>query len=99
MEGALDFGDELLGAAAEDERAGFGFGAVFEEVEALAADLALVEGAAGSEVLRVDVGAGGLDGSSCGLDDTLEVVGCNSACAEDVSVCEVLSSKITNWEF
>ena len=43
VQASLHLGYELFCAAAEDERAGFGEGAAFEEVEALAADLPLVE--------------------------------------------------------
>ena len=92
MQGAFYFGDELLGSPAEDQGACLGGGTVFEEVEALTADLSLFEGPAGSEVVGLDVGAGRLDGAACGLDDALEIVGGHAAGAEDVSVCEVLCS-------
>lgn len=48
VETAFGLCDELFRAAAEDEGAGFGGGAVGEDVKALATDLALFEGAAGS---------------------------------------------------
>ena len=73
VEGALDFGNELLGATAEDQGAGFCCWAAREEVVALGADLDLFKGRAGAEVGGLDVGAGGLDGSSCGGADTVKV--------------------------
>lgn len=73
VEGALDFGDELLGAAAEDQSAGFCGGTGGEEVVALGANLNFFEGAAGAEVFVADVAAGGLDGCARGRADTVEV--------------------------
>lgn len=96
VQGALDFGDELLGAAAQDQGAGLGLGAVLEEVEALAADLALVEGPAHAEVVGLDVGAGGLDGGAGGLDDAVHVLGGDAAGAEDVAVGEVLGGEVAD---
>lgn len=89
MQAAFHLRDELFRAAAEDEGARLGGGAAFEEIEALAADLALFEFRAGAEVLRLDVGAGGGDAAACGLDDTFEVVGRDAAGAENVTVGEV----------
>lgn len=86
VEGAFDFGDELFGAAAEDQGAGFCFRAVGEDVEAVGSDLAFFEEATGAEVGGVDVGAGGLDGGACGLADAFEIVGCDSPRAEDIAV-------------
>lgn len=98
MQRALHLGDELLGAAAQHERARLGLGAVLEEVEALAADLALVKSAAGAEVLGVDVGARALDGGSRGLDDALHVVAGYAAGAEDVAVGKVLGGEVADGE-
>ena len=89
VEGALDLGDELLGAAAEDEGAGAGGGAALKEVEALVADLALLEPFAGTEVSGADVGAGAGDCAATGLDDAFEVVRGDAAGAKDVAVGEV----------
>lgn len=89
VETAFGFGDELLGAAAEDEGTCFGGGTAFEEIESFAADLTFFEFLAGAEVLGLDVGACGGDAAACGLDDALEVVGGDSAGAEDVAVSEV----------
>ena len=89
MQGALDLGNELLGTAAEDQGARLCAGAALEEVEALAANLALFKDVAGAEVSRLDVGAGGLNGGACCLADTLEVVRGNTAGTEDVTVGKV----------
>lgn len=86
---SLHLRDELLGSPPQDEGARFGLRAAFEEIEALAADLALLETFAGAEVVVLDVGAGAGDGAAAGLDDALEVVGRDAAGAEDVAVCEV----------
>lgn len=98
MEGAFDFGDELFGATTEDEGAGFGLWAVGEEVEAFGADLAFFEEAARAKVRRVDVGAGGLGGGAGGLTDTFEVVGGDTARAEDVSIGKILGGEVANGE-
>lgn len=89
METAFDFRDELLCAAAEDKRACFGCRTAFEEVEAFVADLTFFKFGAGTEVLGLDVGAGGGDGAAGSLNDALEVVGGDAAGAEDVAVGEV----------
>lgn len=95
---ALDLGDELLGAAAEDERACLGRRAVLEQVEPLAADLPLLEPPARAEVLGPDVGARGLDRAADGLDDALEVVGRDAAGAEDVTVGEELGREVADGQ-
>ena len=74
MQGALHFCYKLLCATAEDQGAGFCGRAPGEEVEALVADLALLEAFAGAEVRGLDVRAGGGDGAAAGLDNALEVV-------------------------
>jgi len=99
VEGTLDFGDELLGAAAEDERACLCFRAGGEEVVALGADLDFFEEATGAEVSGLDVGAGGLDGGAGGAADAVEVCGGDTSGAEDVAVGEVLRCEIADWEF
>lgn len=98
VQGALDLGDELLGAAAQDERARLGRRAVLKEVEALAADLALLKGAAGAQVLGQDVGAGALDGGARGLDDALHILRGDTAGAEDVAVGKVLGGQIADGQ-
>ena len=85
----LHLGDELLCTPSQDEGARLGLGAAFEEIEALAADLALLESFAGAEVVVLDVGAGAGDGAAAGLDDALEIVGRDAAGAEDVAVGEI----------
>ena len=61
VEASLDLGDELFGAAAEDERACSGGWTTREKVESLGADLDFFKGRARAEVMGADVGAGGLD--------------------------------------
>lgn len=56
VETSFYFCDELFGASSEDERACLCGGAAFEEIESLAADLALFESFAGAEMLGSDVG-------------------------------------------
>lgn len=89
METSFHFGDELLCASTENERACFRRGAALKEVETLAADLTLFELFTCAEVLGLDVGAGGGDAAACGLDDAFEVVGGDTASTEDVTICEV----------
>ena len=98
MQRPLHLGNELLGATTEHQGAGLGLGAVLEEVEALTADLPLVEAAACAEVLRADVGAGALDCGAGGLDYALHVVGGDTAGAEDVAVGEELCGEIADGE-
>ena len=86
---SLHLGDELLRPAPQDEGARFGLRAALEEIEALAADLTLLEPFAGAQVVVLDVGAGAGDGAAAGLDDAFEVVGGDAAGAEDVAVCEI----------
>ena len=63
--------------------------AVGEEVETLATNLALLEGATGSEVALVDVTAGRLGCGSSSLADTVHIIGSNTASTEDVTVRKV----------
>lgn len=86
---ALHLRDKLLCSSSQYEGAGFGLRAAFEEIEALAADLSLLEPFAGAEMIVLDVGAGAGDGAAAGLDDALEVVGRDPASAENVAVCEI----------
>ena len=58
---SLNLLDKLFGTSTENERASFRFRTFGEQVVPLAADLLLLEGAARSQVLALDVGAGGLD--------------------------------------
>ena len=96
MERALDLLDELVGPAAEDERARLCLGAVFKDVEALAANLPLVKRAAPAEVLVGNVGARRLDRAADGLDDALQVLGRDPAGAEDVAVGKVLGREVAD---
>lgn len=89
MQTPLDFCDELLSAAAQDEGTGFCGGAEGKEVVAFGAELDLFEEAAGAEVVRLDVAAGGLGGGACGGADAGEVGSRDAAGAEDVTVGEV----------
>jgi len=99
VQGALDFGDELLGAAAEDQGAGFGGGAGGKEVVALGADLDFFEKPAGAEVGGLDVGTGGLNGGAGGRADAIEVGRGDAARAEDVAVGKVLGCEVADGEF
>ena len=85
----LHLGNKLLRSAPEHQRTRLRLRAALEEIEALAADLALFEAQAGAEVVGLDVGAGAGDGAAAGLDDALEVVRGDAAGAEDVAVGEV----------
>ena len=86
---ALDLGDELLGPAPQHQGASLGFGTAFEEVEALAANLSLLEALAPAQMLRLDVGAGRLDAGAHGLNDPLQIVRSDPAGAEDVPIGEI----------
>jgi hypothetical protein len=96
VERALDLLDELVGPAAEDERARLCLGAALKDVEALAADLPLVKRAAPAEVLVGNVGARRLDRAADGLDDALQVLGRDPAGAEDVAVGKVLGREVAD---
>ena len=89
MQTSLHLGDELLGSPSQDESARFSLRAALEEVEALAADLSLLEPFTSAEMVVLDVGAGAGDGAAAGLNDALEVVGGDAAGAEDVAVGEI----------
>lgn len=95
----LNLGDKLLSATAQHQRAGLGLGALLEKVESLATNLALLKDAAGAEVLVQDIGAGGLNDSTGGLDDALHILRGNTASAEDVAVGKVLGGEIANGKF
>lgn len=95
---ALHLGNELLGAAAQHQRARLGLGAALEEVVALAANLALLKGLARAQVLRQDVGACGLGDGAGGLGDALHVLGRHAAGAEDVAVGKVLRGQVANGQ-
>lgn len=56
---AFSFGDELLGASAEDKGTCFGGRTAFEEIKSFAANLTLFEFLAGAKVLRLNIGACG----------------------------------------
>lgn len=98
VETALDLGDELLGATTKKKGAGHRLRSALEQVEPLAADLALLERAASAEVLWVDVGARRLDRTTDGLHDALEVVLRDATGAEDVAVGKVLRREVSNRE-
>ncbi len=91
-----DLLDKLLGAAAQQERAGLGFGAAREQVEALPAHLPLLEQGARTQVLRLEPVDGRLDGSAHGLDGPLQVVLGDAARAEDVAVGKVLRGQVAD---
>ena len=76
----------------------FGGTALCEHVKALATELDLLELSADAEDAIVKTINGGLHNCSSRLADTLEIVLWHTTCAENVSICEVLSSKITDWE-
>merc|ERR1719220_1702516 len=94
----LSFVHELLGAASDDDGAGFGFGAAGEEVEALTADLFFLEQAAGSENFITEIVSGRLDGASAGFHSPGHISGLDAAGAEDAAVGEILRGHVTNWQ-
>ena len=96
MERALDLLDELVGTAAEDERARLCLGAALKHVEALAANLSLVKRPAPAEVLVGNVGARRLDRAANRLDDALKVLRRDPAGAEDVAVGKVLGREVAD---
>lgn len=98
MQAPLHLCDELLRPAAENHRRRLCLGAALKDVEALAANLHLVEAGARAEVPVLDVGAGALDRATDGLDDTPQVVCGDAACTEDVAVGKVLRSQVADGQ-
>lgn len=93
---SLDLLDELVGAATENERARLGFGAALENVEALSANLALVKCAAPAKMLVRNVGTRRLNRAADRLNNALQILGRDSAGAEDVTVGKVLGREVAN---
>jgi len=98
VEGPLDLVDELIGTTTEDKGAALGLGAAPEDVEPLATDLDLLELGATSEVLRLEVIDGSLDGAAHGLDGPHQVGLWHPASAEDSPVRKVLGGQVANGE-
>mmetsp|Transcript_53172 Transcript_53172/g.137548 ORF Transcript_53172/g.137548 Transcript_53172/m.137548 type:complete len:485 (-) Transcript_53172:48-1502(-) len=95
---ALGLGDELLGAAAEHHRARRLLLAAAEEVEALTADLLLLEVVARSEHARVQVVARCLDHAAGGLLEAAHVAVLDAAGAEEAAVRKVLRRQVADGE-
>mmetsp|Transcript_21095 Transcript_21095/g.48316 ORF Transcript_21095/g.48316 Transcript_21095/m.48316 type:complete len:391 (-) Transcript_21095:564-1736(-) len=95
---ALRLGDELLGAAAQHDGARLRLGAAREEVEALAADLPLLEVRAAAEDRRREVIARRLDRRARRAGGALHVVVRHAAGAEEAAVGEVLRRQVADRE-
>ena len=96
MQASLDFGDELFGASPEDQSAGLGFRAAFEEIESLSSNLPLLEALTSPQMFWSNVGACRRDATSCGLNHAFQVVRRHSSSTEDVSIGEISSQESAN---
>ena len=72
--------------------------AVLEKVISLSSQLDFFEEPAGSQNIGSHVINGGLNNTSCGLGDSDKIIIRYTSSAEDVSVCKVLVSQITNGQ-
>mmetsp|Transcript_1025 Transcript_1025/g.3241 ORF Transcript_1025/g.3241 Transcript_1025/m.3241 type:complete len:391 (+) Transcript_1025:163-1335(+) len=96
---ALCLLDELLGAAAQDEGAGGDARAPLEEVEALAANLLLLKGAARAEHIRcAQVVAGGLHLRVGCLRNLAQVAILDAAGAKQATVGKVLGGQVADGQ-
>mmetsp|Transcript_12529 Transcript_12529/g.33537 ORF Transcript_12529/g.33537 Transcript_12529/m.33537 type:complete len:377 (+) Transcript_12529:444-1574(+) len=98
LETALCLVDELLGAAAQDDRVGERAAAPREEVEALPAHLLLLEEVACAQHVVGQPVARGLHCSPARGSDTLHVVLGHAPSAEDVAVGEVLRGQVADGQ-
>jgi hypothetical protein len=96
MQTPLHFGNKLFRTTSQQQRTSLCARTVFKDVEPLSTNLPLLELATGTEVLVLDVRTGGLDRTTDGLNNSLQVIVRNSTGTENVSVGKVLSSQITN---
>ena len=102
IEGTCSLLDILRGATSDDDGHGLGAGALSEHIVALISELNLFEFSADTEnslstFFTETVNSSLQDGAS-GLAHTLEIIFSNTAGAENVSVSEILSGKITDWK-
>jgi hypothetical protein len=98
VQAALDLLDKLVCAATQNECARLRLRALLEHVEALAADLPLVELAASAQVLPSNVRACRLDATADSLDDPAQVTSGDTASTEDVAVREPLRREIADGQ-
>ena len=98
VKGPSSFLDILGSTASDDQSHSLGACALSEEIESVVSKLFFLKLSTPSKNTIGDSVGGGLDSSTSGLADSLQVILGHSASAEDVSVSKVLGGKITNRE-
>ena len=102
IEGTCSLLDILSGATSDDDGHGLGACALSEHIVALISELNLFEFSADTEnslsTFFFETINSSLQDSASGLAHTLEIIFSNTAGAENVSVSEILSGKITDWK-
>jgi len=88
----------LNGTTSKDNSGSFGRAALGEHVVSFVTKLDLLEFSAETKNIVGQTVDGGLEDSSSSFADSSQIIFLNSTSAEDISVGEVLGSKITNWE-
>ena len=102
IEGTCSLLDILSGSTSDDDGHGLGAGALSEHIVALISELNLFEFSADTEnslsTFFIETVNSSLQDGASGLAHTLEIIFSNTAGAENVSVSEILSGKITDWK-
>jgi len=93
---SLSLLEVLRSSSSKNEGGGLGFDTLGEHVESFVSELNFFKLAAGSENVLSEAKDGGLHDGSSGLGDSKDIVFLDSSSAENVSVGEVLSGKISN---